>query len=1559
MSKNPLGFKPLKGTVLSNVSGDFGNLTAKNVSFSPAVISSLLFGALIDSAIIINSEIDNSIIGASSPNEAFFSNLTTTNNVNFLSVDNFHSVNWNPNTNIFKITGDLEVTQCGLFGNIQICHNTIKAINTNGPVNILANGVGGLNLTGNITNIASSGNHLVRVLNGSATYDINDFIDLKSKTNFIKLTSFLNQDLTTVNGSINLTTETGTGTKNITLVDYFAGDIRIQTALPHNLKVGDTITISGTSSDPDINGIRVVTNVLSTTQFNIANPALYFNTNSTVGNLLKTADNNINLIPSLYVTIPQDIKLTFGSTIGNLNSISGNTSGLTLNSPNDFYFTNPNSVLGNTDKNYIINIPRYTQLQFGSSGNTFITLDGDNLNFNNTSGNINLNSEVFISDANPKIGNFTSGTTDLTDRGWQFNYSDTTGNQLLGWFGYKKSTNKFTFLTNASKNNEIMTGIPGLFDIGTINVSNIDFYTGGTLNLACGTLANVKLITGCNGTLNIVSNVNISAANRIALISNNDIFIPDNIPINFGTNGSILTSNGNLLLTSNRTIISSSSLIINNGSKFILDGTTNGNNYIYSNTNGNLRIESTNNIVFNTTGGNIIFPINDSTTNFTQNSIQFGSSSSFISGNTNGIIITSVDNKFYSTNGDTLLYSTNGNIRVSPILVFNETGTTNSILTSSNGNLNIFGNNTNNLNLNKFGNIFLNATSGVFIPTNTLLNIGINNFITSDTFGNFTIKNTSSGNLNIDFVNNINFSSQNFNINGSTTFINSTNTKFTDPILTIAYNNNDLSDKGIEYNYNSNQLGWFGVKTDSGKFTFYSDAINTNEIITGTLGTFALGSLEINNNINFLSSGTLNMNCGTLANVKLITGCSGTVNIDSNLNVTASNINLNASNQISIPFNTPLVFGNNTANSLKATTDGNVIISGTKFIINADVQINGTTENVFSTVTNIQDPIISIGGVSGPVINDNKDRGIEFKWYNTNTSTSNVGFFGLQNSTNRFVFIPTGTNTNEVFTGSYGNVQFGNGFFNNLDLNCGTISNVKVLTGCGNSELNIIANNNFNISSNSLSLNNNTQVLFGTSSSIIPSNGSLTINSNEINLSSNSVNIPQSTPLNIGNSTILNNSSNNLNISNTSGNINLIPTTYGNVTLPTNSNLVFSGSNNSNRITSDGLSLQLYGYNSVGINSTTINLNGDVYITGNLITNSTSGGGGGGSSGTFSLNEYILPLGTKTIRSITSITNNTLGTLVTTNVPNYFSINDKVTIGNSNSTPLIDGGFIVIGVVNSSTFAISTSTLSTPGNSGQVTSTLTNTQNKDVGIMVERYDNNFTAGSAGYVSGFFGWKDTLQQFTFYKNATIANNVVTGGSLGDILVNKVFTNNISGFTLDGPLLGNINVISGTNFQIQGGAIDNTPIGQNTPSTGRFTNLVSTNASALSNVTLTNFLNYSTERFTLSSLVPIIHPNINVVVSFISVSGITFNGYGTMSDGLYDGQLKILVSTSVGNNCTYTLNFTPGKLITPNAPCPVSSFNPTKIIIKRRGQSVQLIWDNVAIAWILLTSGVYVS
>lgn len=102
---------------------------------------------------------------------------------------------------------------------------------------------------------------------------------------------------------------------------------------------------------------------------------------------------------------------------------------------------------------------------------------------------------------------------------------------------------------------------------------------------------------------------------------------------------------------------------------------------------------------------------------------------------------------------------------------------------------------------------------------------------------------------------------------------------------------------------------------------------------------------------------------------------------------------------------------------------GNVVIYG-------NLNVMGTTTTIDSTTITVDDPVFTLGGDTAPSTDDNKDRGIEFRWHNG--TTAKTGFFGYDDSASRFKFIPDATNVSEVFSGSAGDVEFGNALIDSL-----------------------------------------------------------------------------------------------------------------------------------------------------------------------------------------------------------------------------------------------------------------------------------------------------------------------------------------------------------------------------------------------------------------------------------------------------------------------------------------------------------------------------------------------
>ena len=100
--------------------------------------------------------------------------------------------------------------------------------------------------------------------------------------------------------------------------------------------------------------------------------------------------------------------------------------------------------------------------------------------------------------------------------------------------------------------------------------------------------------------------------------------------------------------------------------------------------------------------------------------------------------------------------------------------------------------------------------------------------------------------------------------------------------------------------------------------------------------------------------------------------------------------------------------------------------------VTGDLTVNGTTTTVNSTTVTVDDPIFTLGGDTAPGSDDNKDRGIEFRYHNG--SSARVGFFGYDDSASAFTFLTAATNSSEVFSGTVGNVTGGIGTFSSLDI---------------------------------------------------------------------------------------------------------------------------------------------------------------------------------------------------------------------------------------------------------------------------------------------------------------------------------------------------------------------------------------------------------------------------------------------------------------------------------------------------------------------------------------------
>lgn len=202
----------------------------------------------------------------------------------------------------------------------------------------------------------------------------------------------------------------------------------------------------------------------------------------------------------------------------------------------------------------------------------------------------------------------------------------------------------------------------------------------------------------------------------------------------------------------------------------------------------------------------------------------------------------------------------------------------------------------------------------------------------------------------------------------------------------------------------------------------------------GTTGMIVLASNEVQADVNTLDVNAKNVTIDT----------SGTGN---SIIVTSTNTTLNAS---TVTFRgtagdgadmTLTMTGQLNVDNLRLdgntifTTDGSNVMyldpapmadNGGTVIIKGNLQVDGTTTTVNSTVVTIDDPVFSLAGDGTPSADDNLDRGIDFKWHNG--TSAKLGFFGYDDSASEFTFISDAQVTSGVYSpasaGVYGNLRF-------------------------------------------------------------------------------------------------------------------------------------------------------------------------------------------------------------------------------------------------------------------------------------------------------------------------------------------------------------------------------------------------------------------------------------------------------------------------------------------------------------------------------------------------------
>jgi len=208
-------------------------------------------------------------------------------------------------------------------------------------------------------------------------------------------------------------------------------------------------------------------------------------------------------------------------------------------------------------------------------------------------------------------------------------------------------------------------------------------------------------------------------------------------------------------------------------------------------------------------------------------------------------------------------------------------------------------------------------------------------------------------------------------------------------------------------------LGSLATLSAVGSAQITDGSVDTDELAADAVTNAKIASNAVNADsiaANAVGASELNVSGNGSSGQALVSDGDGTMSW-STISVTDNDVNV-----ANLTARLPQITSNVTigdASDVTVTMAGDLTVTG-------DLTVSGTTTTVNSNTVTVDDPIFTIGGDTAPASDDNKDRGIEFRWHNG--TDAKVGFFGFDDSTGKFTFIPEATNTSEVFSGSTGTI---------------------------------------------------------------------------------------------------------------------------------------------------------------------------------------------------------------------------------------------------------------------------------------------------------------------------------------------------------------------------------------------------------------------------------------------------------------------------------------------------------------------------------------------------------
>ena len=206
---------------------------------------------------------------------------------------------------------------------------------------------------------------------------------------------------------------------------------------------------------------------------------------------------------------------------------------------------------------------------------------------------------------------------------------------------------------------------------------------------------------------------------------------------------------------------------------------------------------------------------------------------------------------------------------------------------------------------------------------------------------------------------------------------------------------------------------------------FLSAPTITNVIVSNSLtvnGPGVFANIQVLANTASTSSST-----GALTIVNGV-GIGGNLNVGGTISGTISSTSITAgtvtTTGILTTYGDVLFAGNTTSLTGNLDVGGNTVINGS-------LTVHGNMISISTSEYIIEMPTIELGKVANMSLgsNDGRDRGIEFFWYDEVASAQKEGFFGFDNSSQKFTFIPRssyiGTGDSDIFAGTPGTAVFG------------------------------------------------------------------------------------------------------------------------------------------------------------------------------------------------------------------------------------------------------------------------------------------------------------------------------------------------------------------------------------------------------------------------------------------------------------------------------------------------------------------------------------------------------